>query len=161
MDKSKSIRRWSDLSGLPVVTGGRKVGTVDDFYLEPETNAVRALRINTGVYGYRLLQSSAIGTIGQNEIGIDNEYMLAEEKTDGRLTALIRGKNLLSYKIVNEQGTTIGKVGNVLIDTSIPVALRVVAFELVGGSRSGRGQRSFSASKVTGYQQDTVVIFDK
>jgi sporulation protein YlmC with PRC-barrel domain len=161
MDKSKSIKRWSELSGLPVVTGGRRLGTVDDFYLEPETNAVRALRINTGVYGYRLLQSSAIGTIGQSEITIDNEYMLAEEKTDGRLTALIRGKNLLSYKIVNEQGTTIGKVANVLIDTGIPVALRVVAFELIGGSRPGRAPRSLSASKVTGYQQDIVVVFDK
>ena len=95
MDNSKFIRRWSDLYGLAVVTGGRRVGIVDDFYLEPETNAVRALRINTGVYGYRLLQSSAISIIGQSAITIDNEYMLAKEKTDGRLPALLPGKSLL------------------------------------------------------------------
>lgn len=159
MDNRKSIRRWSDLYGLAVVTGGRKVGTVDDFYLEPYSSAVRTLRINMGVYGYRLLQASAISTIGQSAITIANEYMLAEEKTDGRLPALLRGRDVLSYQVVNEKGTVLGKVSGVLIDTSIPVAIRVVAFELAGDSRGGK--RTLAASKVTGYERDAVVIFDK
>lgn len=161
MDNSKSLRKWSDLYGLPVVTGGKRVGTVDDFYLEPETNAVRAFRINIGIYGYRSLQASAISTIEQQAITIANEYMLAEERTDGRLPALLVGKSLLSYKVVSEGGTVIGKVGNVLIDTSVPVALRVVAFELGGESRGRSRQRTFPASEVTRYEQDAVIIFDK
>ena len=163
MDNNKLIRKWSDLYGLPVVTGGKKVGTVDDFYLEPGTNAIRSLRINTGVYGYRLLQASAISTIEQKAITIANEQMLAEEKTDGRLPALLPGKRVLSYKIMSEGGIVIGKVGNVLIDTGIPVALRVVAFELGGDShtRSGQRHRIIAASEVTGYERDAVVVLDK
>ncbi len=163
MDNSKLIRKWSDLYGLPVITAGKKVGTVDDFYLEPETNAIRSFRINTGVYGYRLLQSSAINTIEQKAITIANEYMLAEEKTDGRLPALLPGRQVLSYKVMSEGGTVVGKVGNALIDTSIPVTLRVVAFELGGDSHSRLGQRSrtFAASEVTGYERDAVVVLDR
>ena len=163
MDNSKLIRKWSDLNGLAVITGGKKVGTVDDFYLEPGTNAIRTLRINRGVYGYRLLQSRAINTIEQKAITIANEYMLAEEKTDGRLPALLPGRQILSYKVISEGGTVIGKVGNVLIDTSIPVALSVVAFELGGDShsRSGQRNRKIAASEVTGYERDAVVVLDK
>jgi sporulation protein YlmC with PRC-barrel domain len=163
MDNSKLIRKWSDLYGLAVITGGKKVGTVDDFYLEPGTNAIRALRINTGVYGYRLLQSSTINTLEQQAITIANEYMLAEEKTDGRLPALLPGKQILSYKVMSEGGTVVGKVGNVLIDTSIPVVLRVVAFELSvdSHSRSGQRNRIFAASEVTGYARDAVIILDR
>ena len=163
MDNNTFIRKWSDLHGLAVVTGGRQIGTVDDFYLEPETNAVRALRINMGVYGYRLLQASAIRAIEQNAITITSEHMLAEEKTDGRLPALLPGKRVLSYKIVSEKGTVLGEVENVLIDTSTPMALRVVAFVLEGGSnsRNRNGRSSFPASEVTRYERDTIVILDR
>src|SRR5215471_9935791 len=75
MDNNKSMRKWTDLYGLAVVTGGKRVGTVDDFYLEPESNAVRALRIKVGVLGYRELQASAISSIERDRITIANEYM--------------------------------------------------------------------------------------
>jgi len=163
MDNNKSIRKWTDLYGLAVETGGKKVGTVEDFYLEPETNAVRALRVKVGVLGYRELQASAISSIERDRITIANEYMLAEERTDGRLPALLLGRNLLAYKVVSEQGTPVGKVSNVLIDTSTPVALRVAAFELGSDSRDRSGKRHpiFTANEVTAYERDTVFILDK
>ena len=163
MDKYKSIRKWTDLYGMAVVTGGKRVGTVEDFYLEPETNAVRALRVKVGVLGYRELQACVISSIEQDRISIANEQMLAEERSDGRLPALLLGSNLLTYNVKSEKGTSLGKVGNVLIDTSIPVALRVAAFELRGDSRERSGQRhpTIAASEVTAYERDTVFILDK
>jgi len=163
MDNNKSIRKWTDLYGLAVETGGKKVGTVEDFYLEPETNAVRALRVKVGVLGYRELQASAISAIERDRITIANEYMLAEERTDGRLPALLLGRSLLAYKVVSEKGTSVGKVSNMLIDTSTPVALRVAAFELDSGSHERSGQRHpiFTANEVTAYERDTIFILDK
>ncbi len=99
MDKYKSIRKWTDLYGITVVTGGKRVGTVEDFYLEPESNAVRALRVKAGVLGYRELQACAISSIEQDRITIANEQMLAEERSDGRLPALLLGRNLLTYNV--------------------------------------------------------------
>jgi sporulation protein YlmC with PRC-barrel domain len=161
MDNRKFIRKWTDLYGSAVVTGGRRLGTVDDFYLEPETNAIRALRIKVGVSGYRELQASAIGSIEQNRITIANEHMLAEERTDGRLPALLLGSNVLKYNIVSEGGTVVGRVGNVLIDTSAPITLRVAAFESSEEARERSGRHLFDANEVTAYERDIVVILDK
>jgi sporulation protein YlmC with PRC-barrel domain len=155
------MRRWTDLYGSAVVTGGRRLGTVDDFYLEPETNAIRALRIKIGIPGYRELQASAIGSIEQNGITIANEYMLTEERTDGRLSALLLGSNVLKYKVMSEAGTVVGRVGDVLIDTSTPIALRIAAFELGEDLRVRSGRRPFNANEVTAYERDAVVILDK
>ena len=163
MDKYKSIRKWTDLYGITVVTGGKRVGTVEDFYLEPESNAVRALRVKAGVLGYRELQACAISSIEQDRITIANEQMLAEERSDGRLPALLLGRKLLTYNVESEKGTPVGKVGNVLIDTRIPFALRVAAFELRGDSSEHSGQRppTIAANEVTAYERDTVFILDK
>jgi sporulation protein YlmC with PRC-barrel domain len=163
MDNNKSIRKWTDLYGIAVVTGGKRVGTVDDFYLEPETNAVRALRVKAGVLGYRELQASAISSFEQDRITIANEQMLAEERSDGRLPALLLGRKLLTYNVESEKGTPVGKVGNLLIDTRIPFALRVAAFELRGDSRERSGQRHpiLDANEVTAYERDTIFILDK
>ena len=163
MDNYKSMRKWTELYGLAVVTGGKKVGTVEDFYVEPETNAVRALRIKVGVLGYRELQASAISSIEKDKITIVNEQMLAEERTDGRLPALLVGSNLLAYKVVSEKGAPVGKVSNVFIDTSTPRTLRVAAFELGSDSRERFGQRHpiFNANEVTAYERDTIFMLDK
>jgi len=161
MDSHKSMRKWTDLYGLAVVTGGRRLGTVDDFYLEPETNAIRALRIKVDVPGYRELQASAISSIEQNKITIANEHMLAEERTDGRLSALLLGSQVLKYNVVSEEGTVVGRVGNVLIDASTPIALRVAAFELGDDSRERSGRRLLDANEVTAYERDAVFILDK
>jgi sporulation protein YlmC with PRC-barrel domain len=163
MDNYKSRRKWTELYGMGVVTGGKRVGTVEDFYLQPETNAVRALRVKVDVLGYRELQASSISSFEQDRITIANEQMLAEERTDGRLPALLVGRSLLAYKVVSEKGTTVGRVSNVLIDTSIPIALRVAAFELIGDSRERTGQRhpTIHANEVTAYERDTVVVLDK
>jgi sporulation protein YlmC with PRC-barrel domain len=163
MDNYKSIRKWTELYGMAVVTGGKRAGTVEDFYLQPETNAVRALRVKVDVLGYRELQASSISSFEQDRITIANEQMLAQERTDGRLPALLLGSNLLTYKVESEKGMPLGKVGNVLIDTRIPAALRVAAFELRGDSHERSGQRppTIDANEVTAYERNTVFILDK
>ena len=72
MDNSLSIRRWSDLRNLAVVALDTKikVGTVDDFYFEPETNAVRGLRVKTALSGYRALPANFINEI-KKDVKID------------------------------------------------------------------------------------------
>ena len=73
-------------------SGGKWLGKVDDFYVEQGMNAIRALRINMGVYGYHELQASATSSIESNRITIANEQMLVQEGTDGRLPTTISGR---------------------------------------------------------------------
>ncbi len=115
MDKNPTTRKWIDIRGLAVVVldTGIKVGTVDDFYFESESNAVRGLRVNTGLSGYKELPSNGISAIGRDAITTANQEMVIDERHDGRLPALPLGHSLLSYKIMSESGDLVGTVGSI------------------------------------------------
>ena len=164
MQNSESIRKWSDIKGLAVVStdAGQKVGTVEDFYFDPQTNSVRALLVKTGLLSHRALMSSNMSGIGTDAVTFADESMLIEEKSDSQLPTLPLGQSLLSYRILSEGGSVIGTISNILLDVSIPADLRVEAFELAGGLRdrlTGH-HHTFSASRVTRYGRDVVVVPD-
>ncbi len=156
MDSYNSIRNWLDLRGLPVTIPreGRSVGKVDDFYYKEGTNAVYALRVKQRIYGFKALVTSAISTIGPDAITVANEQAVIDESNDGELSQLPLGNNLLSYKVLSESGTLLGTIGNILLATEPPVALRIAAFQLADG-------RIFSAKEVTGYGRDEIYILDR
>jgi uncharacterized protein YrrD len=164
MQNSESIRKWSDLKGLAVVTtdAGQKVGTLEDFYFDPQTNGVRALLVKTGFFGHRALMANAINAIGTDAVTFGDESMLIEEKSDSQLPTLPLGHSLLAYRVLSEGGNVIGTIANILLDVSIPADLRVDAFELAGDLRdrlSGH-HHTFSASRVTRYGRDVIVVPD-
>ena len=156
MDSYNSIRNWFDLRGLPVniPSEGRSIGTVEDFYYKVGTNAIYALRIKTGLSGFRALAASAISTIEQNAVTIASEEMLIDESNGGDLTELPLGNNLLAYNVLSESGTSLGTIESILLATYPPVALRIAAFQLAGG-------KTFSAKEVTDYGRGEIYILDK
>src|SRR5437016_2744639 len=115
MDNNLSIRRWSEFRNLAVVALDTKikVGTVDDFYFEPETNAVRGLRVKTALSGYRALPANFINEIKKDVITTDSAVMVIEEDHDRRLSQLPLGHSLLSRKVIGENGRVVGTVGNI------------------------------------------------
>ena len=156
MDSYNSIRNWFDLRGLPVniPSEGRSVGTVEDFYYKVGTNAIYALRIRTGLSGFKALAASAISTIDQNAVTIASEEMLIDESNGGDLTDLPLGNNLLGYNVLSESGTSLGTIESILLATHPPVALRISAFQLTGG-------KTFYAKEVTTYGRSELYILDK
>lgn len=159
------VRKWSDLQGLAVVAldTGVKIGTIDDFYFEPEENAIRAFRVKTGLFGSKALLCSAISSIGRDAVVTQNKDMVVPEDHDGRLPQLPLGRSMLSYKIMSESGTLVGTIGNILINTNPPNAIRVTSFELSGslGERITGHYQTFSANEVSRYGQDVIVIPDR
>ncbi len=156
MDSYNSIRNWFELRGLPVTIPGegRSVGTVVDFYYKAGSNAIYALRVKSGLSGFKALAASAISTIARNAVTVASEEMLIDESNGGDLTELPLGSNLFSYRVLSESGTSSGTVGNILLATNPPVALRIAAFQLVGG-------KTFSANEVTNYGKGEIYIMDK
>lgn len=151
-----TVRKWTDLRGLPVTIPGegRKVGTVEDFYFKLEVNSVYALRVNAGVYGYRALMASAISAIRPDAVTIPNENMLIDERNDGQLPVFPLGSTLFGRKVVSESGAELGIIRNILLAIDPPVALHIESFQLDGG-------RIVSAEEVTDYAGDTVFILDQ
>lgn len=150
------LRSWLDLRGLPVTLPkqGRQVGTVEDFYFDPESNAVYALRVKLPLTGYVALLSSVIDGIKQDAVTIANEQRLSNERHDGRLPVLLLGQNLLSYNVISEDGNPVGRVADILLDTRRHRALAVVAYQLAGG-------RTFSSNEVTTYGQGVIVLLNQ
>ena len=70
MENTQKTRKWSDLRGLAVVTlyDGKKAGTCDDFYFDPATQQIYALRVKTGLFGRRALLVTDINGIGKDAI---------------------------------------------------------------------------------------------
>ncbi|GAC1454784.1 MAG: hypothetical protein PVS3B3_02070 [Ktedonobacteraceae bacterium] len=164
MQNNETGKRWSDLHNLAIVTidSGKKVGTLEDFYFEPRTNEIYALYIKTGVFGHRALRSTSLNAIGTDAITFSDESNLIEEKADDLLSTLPLGRALLTYKVLSEGGTVVGTIGNIVLDTSVPAHLRVIAFELAGGLRNKLSGRypSFSSTQVIRYGADVLVIPD-
>ena len=151
-----SIRNWFDLRGLPVTIPreGRSVGTVDNFFYKEGTNAVYALRVKAGIFGFKALMSSAIRTIRLDAVTVASEQMLIDESNDGELTQLPLGNNLFSYKVLSEKGTFLGTIENIYLAINPPVVLRIAAFQLDSGG-------TLSANEVTSYSNGELYILDK
>ncbi len=164
MQNNETGKRWSELHNIAIVTidSGKKVGTLEDFYFEPRTNEIYALYVKTGVFGHRALKTTSLNAIGTDAITFADESNLLEEKADELLATLPLGRALLTYKVLSEGGTVVGAVGNIVLDTSVPAHLRVVAFELAGGLRNKLSGHypTFSSTQVVRYGADVLVIPD-
>ena len=105
----RMLRKWSDLNGTAVVIldDGKKVGTIDDFYFDPQTNQVPGLRVKTGLFGHKALMTNTVNGFGQDAITTASEDKLITEKENAELAALPHGTDLLSYKVMSQSGTVI------------------------------------------------------
>ena len=165
MANTQATKKWTELSGLAIVSlaDGKRLGACDDFFFEPATQHIYGLRVKTGMLGHRVLLTTSINSIGQDAITTANEEQLISESELKSLPTVVAGRNLDSYKIMSESGTIIGKLGNVLIDTSIPNNLRLASFELAGNLIQHIGGRyhTFAADRVVRYGADVLVIPDE
>lgn len=162
MQDKSTIRKWSELQGMAAVSieSGKKVGTVEDFYFDPNTNNIPALVIRTGLLSKQVLPTRSITAIGIDATTFANENVLIKDNEDKQLVSLLLGRSLLSYHVLSESGTVIGTIGNILLDTSPPTEPRIKYFELGGGLRSyiSRKYPSFEAAQVIRHGRDVVVV---
>ena len=164
MDNTQPTVKWTEIRGKAVVSleNGKKVGTCDDFYFEPQTHEVYALRVKTGMFSHQILVAARVNSVGQDAITIANEAALQSQSEDKKIATLPQGESMLAYKVLSASGTLIGTVGNILLYTNTPSTLQVAAFELSGGLREKLGGHypTFAASQVLSYGKDVLVIPD-
>lgn len=164
MDETRSTTRWTEIRGRAVVNleKGEKVGTCDNFYFDPQTHEVYALRVKTGMLSHRILPAAHMSSVGQDAITIPNEEALQKPSVDKKIAELPSAESELSFKVMSASGTLIGKVGNILLYTNAPAMLEVAGYELSGGLREKLGGHyaSFAASEIMSYGTDVIVIPD-
>ena len=149
---------WRELRGKPILIArqGREAGEVADFYYDPGTQAINALRVNAGLRGYRILLPSAISSIERAGVTIANPEMLIDEANAGPVYQLPTGNRLLGFRILTERGETVGTVRNLLLGIYPPVALRISSFEL-----DDRRARRISAHEITSFGDTSLTVMDQ
>ncbi len=149
---------WDDLHGKPVspVGQGRQCGTIEDFYYDPETQAIYALRVNAGLRGLCVLLSSAIVSLDQSGVMIASEWQLIDEDNAGPVYQLPRGDDLIGFHIISEQGHELGSVHGLLLGIYPPIALRISAFEL-----DDRHASRVSAHEITSFGEGTLTVIEQ
>lgn len=149
---------WNDLRGKPVLVArqGRQAGMVEDFYYDPGTQAISALRVNAGLRGHRILLPSAISSIERAGVTIANPEMLIDEANAGPIYQLPTGHSLLGFRILTERGDPVGTVRNLVLGVYPPVALRISSFEL-----EDRRARRISAHEITSFRDDSLTVIDQ
>lgn len=161
MVDTSSLRKWALIQGLPIIAldSTLTAGIIEDFYFEPDTNAVRAFRVKRGILGYRSVPANVIVSIERDRITVANDQMVVEEDHDRRLSQLPLGHELFGYKAVSESGHALGTVSNIILDTQPPIALRIAAYEIVAENGRGRG-RMLNADEISLYEDRTIYVLD-
>jgi uncharacterized protein YrrD len=150
-----SLMKWSALRGLPVrvPSEGITIGTVEDFYFQPDTNAVYALCVRVRLTGDRSLPVTGIRSVGPDGVMIPNAQMLLE-----RLPPLPTGQQIANAKLTSEGGQDLGVVKEIVMGVNPPVTMRIAGFEMF--KRGGRQSLSFSADAIGSYHDANVVVRD-
>lgn len=161
MVDTSTLRKWALIQGLPIIAldSTLTVGIIEDFYFEPDTNAVRAFRIKRGILGYRSVPANAIVGIERDRVTIPNDQMAVEEAHDRRLSQLPLGHELFGYKVRSESGQALGTVSGVIMDTYPPVALRIAAYEIVAENGRGRS-KMLNADEISIYEDRVIYVLD-
>jgi uncharacterized protein YrrD len=162
MENSSTIRKWTELEGLAAVAleTGKKIGALEDFYINPQNSEVLGFQVKTGMFGHRVLPVGAISGIGADAVTFVNEEQLLKESDAPQLANMIYGRTLLKYRVISESGTVVGEIDNVLLDITNPAAIVLKGYQLGGGLRekiTGHYQ-AFAASEVVRYGQDVIIL---
>ena len=147
--KNKATRKWSELRGMPVAvpSEGRIVGNIADFFFSPESGAIRAFSVRTQLNGDLSLPVRAIKAIDKT-ITIENSNLLLKARS-----LYPAGQDLCGLKIIDEDGSAVGTVGELWLALDPIAAPRLAALSL-----NGKRPKSFSANAITRYDNDEIVI---
>ena len=158
------LRKWTELDGLAIVAldTGKKMGTFEDFYIDPQTQEVPAIVVKTGIFGHRILLTKNITGTGADAITFTSEDQLLKEGDISLPATLFHGRSLLADRILSEGGTLIGEINNIMLDVANPSQLKLHSYQLSGGLRERfTGQyRAFEAKDVLRYGEDVMILPD-
>jgi sporulation protein YlmC with PRC-barrel domain len=114
--------RATELAGRAVIDidNAEKVGHIDKLILDPEGRRIAGFvvaRAGSGFPGMKdhvLIPASAVKAIGPDAVTIRQSAVVGSDV--GRLETLPRGSDVISRKVVSEDGRFLGKISDVLID---------------------------------------------
>ena len=138
-----ATRTGRELAGLAVVTltGGERLGRVDDVVFHPATGQITGLLVDRGgmFSKPKFLPAGQIQSVGADAVTVTGEDALTEANPTLPGSAELASKALDGRPVLTQAGTVIGKVADVSVDTeSLTVLALVISTGLLDNALHGR-----------------------
>jgi uncharacterized protein YrrD len=154
-----ALKTRRELTGLAVVTltGGERLGRVEDVVFRPATGEVAGFLIDRGgmFSKARFLATNQVQGLGADALTITGEEALMEAAPAS--AGEIAAKPLEGRPVLNQAGTILGKVADVAVDTeTLLVPHLLLATGLVDNALHGKPQLPLSLVQTIG--ADSVIV---
>jgi uncharacterized protein YrrD len=149
-----------ELAGLAVMTltGGERLGRIHDVIFHSGTGHVTGFTVDPGglLARHKYLAASAVQSVGADALTVTSKDVLLDT-TPATDPAEIASKSLDGRPVLNQTGTAVGKVSDVVVDTA---ALAIMSLLLTTGilDNALHGRPAVPFSFVQAIGADSVII---
>ena len=154
-----AIKTGKELSGLAVVslTGGEKLGRVDDVVFDPSSGRVTGFFVDRGgmFSKPKFLPAGDVHVLGDDALTVASEKALLDGPS--ALTGELAAKTAENLPVLNPAGTVLGKVSDIGVDTqAMTVPYLILATGIIGDTLHGKPHLPVSAIQTVG--ADSVIV---
>lgn len=153
------MRKHKELQGLSVVdvSEGRKLGSVRDLVISPDSGRILALLIGGGMLSNNgsWVAAEDVRAIGPDAITVERGDMARPDADmpDELRQARDASRGLIGTTVVTENGAVLGSVKDYLVDERL---MRVAGLSIGGGLLSG--EDALAADRVISVGPDAVMV---
>ena len=154
-----AVKTGKELSGLAVVTltGGEKLGRVDDVVFDPSTGRVTGFFVDRGgmFSKPKFLPAGDVQSLGDDALTVASDKVLLDGPS--ALTGELAAKTAENLPVLNPAGTVLGKVADIAVDTqNLLVPYLVLATGIIGDTLHGKPHLPITAVQTVG--ADSVIV---
>lgn len=148
-----------ELAGLAVVTlaGGEKLGRIDDVVFNPANGLVTGFFVDRGgmFSKAKFLPAGDVQGLGDDALTTQSESALLDGPS--AITGEVAAKTMENLPVLNPEGTVLGKVADVGVDTvNLTVPYLVLSGSLLANALHGKPHLPISAVQTVG--ADSVIV---
>ena len=156
-----ALKTGHELAGLAVVTltGGEKLGKIDDLVFNPSTGRVTGFFVDRGAIFSKpkFLPTGDVKSLGEDALTLESETALLDGPS--ALTGELAGKTVEGLPVLNTGGTVVGKVADVVVDTAtLTVPHLLLAGSLIANTLHGKPHLPLADVQTIG--ADSVIVTD-
>ncbi len=151
--------KWNDLKGRAVVdlTSAKRIGSVDDLVLEPQTRQVVGLKFKPGLFNAdQTVPVGAIQGIGQDAITLRLEGIQQDAPEEQALKGLPTLSQVIGNGVVTVGGKLVGNISNVMLSLE---PLEISGYEISEGGLFAK-KHVFQVTPQVNYGPKLVTIPD-
>ncbi|MGI4791939.1 MAG: PRC-barrel domain-containing protein [Janthinobacterium lividum] len=153
------VKTGRELAGLAVMTltGGEKLGRVDDVVFDPSSGRITGFFIDRGgmFSKPKFLPAGDVKGLGDDALTLESETALLDGPS--ALTGELAAKTVENLPVLNPEGTVLGKIADIGVDTqTLTVPYLLLAAGILANALHGKPHLPLTSVQTIG--ADSVIV---